>query len=141
MEYLKKIAIAAVVGKIEKPKHKETIMRVYGIANASGSMETNFGSSVYITGQIRAINIKTGEQFESAKAFLPDIAIHPIFSALESGVNSVEFGFDIHVKPSDKGSMGYEYGITPLVAPTTNAPLQELEGKFPPLPALIEHKK
>lgn len=141
MEYLKKIAVGSVVGKITKPTRKVNLMRVYGIANGSGAVETNFGTSVFITGQIRAINLTTGEVFESAKAYLPDIAIHPIHSAIEAGAASVEFGFDIHIKPSEKGSMGYEYGITPLVAPATNEPLSALEGKLPELPVMIENKE
>jgi hypothetical protein len=134
MEYLKKIAVAAVCGKITKPTEKVNLMRVYGIASAFGTMETNFGQSTFLTGQMRAVNLATGEQFESAKAFLPDIAIAPIASALAGGADSVEFGFDIHVKPSDKGSTGYEYGITPLVAPATNEPLSALEKALPALP-------
>lgn len=127
-----KISVKTVVGKIDKEikeiKEETPIMRVIGIATKATPKNTNFGVSVEFKGRFKATNIKTGKEFVSGKMFLPRLAENLLEGEFVGGdtANEVKFGFTITVKPSDN-TIGYEYGVQPLLKPTENDPLALLE--------------
>lgn len=101
-------------GAIE-PGKPVILAAIYGVANKSEVITTNFGESTRFTGNFEGLNVATGEVFRSGKAFLPSI----VESLLEEAVNStddagIEFAFEIGAEHSEKGNMGYAYTVRPL---------------------------
>lgn len=101
-------------GSLE-PGKPVVLAAIYGVANKSEIITTNFGESTRFSGNFEGVNAQTGEIFRSGKAFLPAI----VESMLEEAVASVEdggveFAFEIGAEHSEKGNMGYAYTVRPL---------------------------
>lgn len=135
MELLGKISVKSVYGSInvkelhEKNEPKQ-IMRVLGVVNATKLITTNFGDSIAFIGNVKAINLETGQQFGSGKAFLPNIAANLVEGALNGeNNNGIQFAFDVGVKPvmDRQNKPSYEYTVTPLMETQDNDPLSLLE--------------
>lgn len=138
---IKKITIKDVCGTVQKPESATTLMRVVGIAKDFDTGTTTFGEFIKFKGQFRAINIATGEAFDSGAMILPDIANNLIFGALSSeGANAVEFAFDLAIKPS-KSPTGYDYTVQSLIESKEADPLSALLAVAPDLPALPAPEK
>lgn len=123
-----KISVKSVVGKVENVKAEKAIMRVFGIATKATAKTTNFGTSVEFKGQFKAVNLESKKEFIAGKLFLPRLAENLLEGQFVGGdtPNEVKFGFIITVKPSDN-TIGYEYGVEPLIKPTENDALALLE--------------
>ena len=147
---IKKISINKVIGG--KPKiaeiakyfadHPEEkalyLARFFGAANGTKTGISDFGEWSCLTGQFRAINVQTGETFDSGICFLPDVAQDLVLGAL-NGSNAVDFAFDIGVVLDDSSATGYVYIATPLVQEENN-PISRMQEKLagmelPSLPA------
>ena len=130
---LKKISVKTVFGAInvretavgvEKP-----VMRVVGNITGAKTGESQYGPWLALKGSFLAVNLETGEEFRSSQCFLPESATDLAFNALQQdGVKSVDIAFDIGVKgtPPGKGQIGYEYTVTPLIAPAKSDPILSL---------------
>ena len=163
MNLVNKLGVKTIVGgKITKPAEADaprTVARIFGIAKGTVTGATDFGDFVGFKGDFKGINLETGEEFRSAKCFLPDIATGILLSALEntgegeskdvkgtlkrketSYKGSVEFGFDISVKHADN-AVGYEYMASPLMPVADSDPLALMQKNIPALPApkKVEH--
>lgn len=126
--------IGCIPGKIEP------LARIFGKATnvkdveseaKDGSMQT----FKCIEGMFEAINLQTGELFQSGKLYLPggmhEMAVKGIES-LEKG-DVLEFALDIRsVQSSNK--VGYAYEARPLVAPTKADELEAMRKLLPALP-------
>lgn len=114
---LKKLSVATVYGEIAKDSEVVVeslpIMRVFGIASGIVTGQSSFGDWLAFSGDFGGINLITGEAFRAPKAFIPQPAQGLLEAALTKSDN-VEFAFEIGVKPSKKGSMGYEYTVRPI---------------------------
>lgn len=114
---LKKLSVATVYGEISKDSesvaNSSPIIRVFGIASGIRTGQSNFGDWVAFTGDFGAINLESGEAFRGPQVFIPQPAQGMLEAALSKSDN-VEFAFEIGVKPSKKGSMGYEYTVRPI---------------------------
>jgi len=147
---IKKISINKVIGG--KPKiaeiakyfadHPEEkalyLARFFGTANGTKNGISDFGEWMCLTGQFRAINVETGETFDSGICFLPDVAQDMVLGAL-TGSNAVDFAFDIGVVLDASSATGYVYIATPLVQEENN-PINRMQEKLasmalPSLPA------
>lgn len=114
-------------------------MRIFGIVNDVRTVQSQYGDSIGFRGEIRAINLTTGEEFNSGEVFLPAIGETYVYNAFCSasgvdGFGGLELAFDIGVKPSAT-PMGYEYTIAPLIENTAPDRLASLAGRLP-APAL-----
>lgn len=118
------------------------LARFFGTANGTKHGVSDFGEWTCLTGQFRAVNLDTGETFDSGVCFLPDVAQDLIIGALGSG--SVDFAFDIGVVLDDDSATGYVYTASPLLQ-EENDPISRLEAKIAalalPAPAPEEKKK
>lgn len=114
---LKKLSVATVYGEISKDSeavnNSSPIIRVFGIASGIRTGQSNFGDWVAFTGDFGAINLESGEAYRGPQVFIPQPAQGMLEAALSKSEN-VEFAFEIGVKPSKKGSMGYEYTVRPI---------------------------
>lgn len=131
---LKKITAKTVVGKVSEVvkglgkdfKPNTLLFRVVGIATGIQTGESDYGEWVKLKGQFSAINHLTGEAFRSRSCMLPELASGDIEDAVVSEENdSVEFGVDITISPSDSAT-GYQYGVIPLLEANGDDPLTRL---------------
>ncbi len=148
MKLLSKISIKAVYGNIDIKKLTEVgempLVRIMGIANGTKTGQSNFGEWTAFTGNFKAINLETGADYRSGKAFIPAIAENLVVGALgDANADSVQFAFDIGVKSvkDRQGKDSYEYTVTPLVEAADNDPLSELEKKVSSTHALEDKTK
>lgn len=114
------------------------VMRVIGESRGYKTGNTAFGEFVAFIGQFRATNIETGEVFDGPNLFLPDVASGLMRAQHDNAEGPIQFAFDIGVKPASTPH-GYEYTVTPLMAPSESDPLAVLAAKLlataPALPA------
>lgn len=121
-------------------------MRVVGVCRNTVIKNSQYGDSIEFQGDFRAINIDSGEVFNSGKLFLPSIAETFISNAMENvrytdGFSGLELAFDIGIKPASN-PMGYEYTVKPLIEPEqTTDRLADMLKSLPALEALPETKK
>lgn len=150
----KKLSVAKVFGKInaaiiskQGDGGKLTIMRVFGSANGIKTGISDFGEWRALTGQFRATNIQTGEVFDSAVCFIPDVALDLVCAQLEGGAKAVDFAFDISAVLDETVAVGYSYQASPLIQAEEESPISRLESKIAalalpaPAPAPDEKKK
>ena len=147
---LKKLSVKNICPIIKAPTVGEEVPLcvVMGFVRTSEIKRTTFGDSVGFHGDFKGINVETSEEFRSGTCYLPDVAEHLLFKALENSEgNSVEFGFSISVigvkgRDGDEGSK-YEYRVKPLMPAQENDPLNALEQRLKslalPKPAPVEH--
>lgn len=146
---LNKISVMTVYGKLPTKVIKEddqekirlpepvAIMRLIGQATEYKVKESNFGPSLEFSGIFRATNLATGELFESAKCFVPNIVESTLGKALDDH-DVIDFALEIAAVPA-KNAHGYEYRVKPLI-PTAPAPIfAQIEAKIGGAPALA-HK-
>jgi hypothetical protein len=169
MKPVKKIGTATVYGVITKqqvadlekghmqhvasgattPEPTIPIMRLTGMVIDIKRGQGDNGPWVALLGEFTAVSRKTGEIFQSAKAFIPG-AINDLIAArmMQEGTRAVEFAVDVSIQWS-KGSLGYEYINHTLIKDDENAspsmrlmrlvqesaPIAELADKSTPAPA------
>lgn len=114
---------------------EQNIMRLFGKCEKTKAVNTAFGESTAFIGQFRAINLQTGETFQSTKAFLPPVVAGLLASAKTASEGDIEFALDIGVK-SCNNAHGYEYTVVPLHEPAAADPLEALAKSLPPLPEI-----
>jgi len=133
---IKKISPKAICGRIAKPEGKKAIARIFGIAHGTVTGTTQYGDFTGFKGTFGAINLDTGEEFASAKCFLPDVATDMIAAALADEANeTIQFAYDVMIDPADT-EQGYVFSVKPVIEATHADPLAALKGEMAPLPAL-----
>jgi hypothetical protein len=138
MELVSKITIKGLCGSVAKALQGKpvgdhiTLLKVIGIANGAGTTPTQFGDSVFLKGQFKAVNLTTKDEQGSGKLYLPDSATNMIAGQFTDEVKSVQFALEIGAKVVEKrdGTLGYEYTIKPLLAAEPNNPIALLEQKL-----------
>ena len=138
MALTKKITVKSVIGDVKKMfkgvTEKTAIMRVVGIARSMQAGEGDYGPWVKFKGTFQGINLLTGEEMTAPYCLLPEVASCLVENQLGADdVTSVEFGFDLYIKPSDT-PIGFEYLAEPLVEPTGADPLAHLSKSLPAPP-------
>jgi len=140
---LKKLSVKGVTGlgtkelKAVAESKNPNICAFTGEAHGFRTVSTQFGESKFITGIIFAQNMQTGEVFQAGKAFLPTDFTDELIARLESrkdNFDSVEFGVQISVTPSDKGGYGYEYVTEAIKTPDIIEKESKYTQKFLALP-------
>ncbi len=137
---IKKISVKHVCGIIEpevigtkqngKPEigfKTQNLMKILGVCVATRTGESTYGTFMGLSGQFKATNLLTGEEFGSSQCFLADDLTSLIAAQLSAeGINSVEFGFIIGIKPSD-ATIGYEYTSESILKTSKTDPIALLE--------------
>ena len=124
-----RISAKKICGKIKKPEGKTSLLQVFGIVTDIKTGESTYGPWVALTGQFRAINLETGEMFQSGVCFLPKMGTELITPLLKKdGTNGLEFALDIGVIPAENNT-GYEYYVEPVLETSENDPLEILSKK------------
>lgn len=135
------------------PTKKIALARIYGVAGSfkPGMGQTPDGTQkpyVKFLGQFRAVNLRTGEVFNSATLILPQFIEEQLHGVLTSGnAQSAEFGFEISAQGDQPGkkpsATGYTYQAHSLLQMGENTVLAALEAKFsaPALPAPKSEEK
>lgn len=111
---LDKTAIQAAIGD----KKSVDLLKIVGVTTSATPGQSDLGEFVKFNGQFRAINMTTGESFESTVAILPNFIAAQLSSALAQS-EEVEFGLAIGAKKSNSVT-GYEYTVKPLVEPVVS---------------------
>jgi len=127
MQNIKKITVKTVVGKVEKPKKDTPLMRVIGVVHGVRTGSTQYGDFVAFKGAFKATRLEDGEVFGAGQCLLPDCVSDQLAATvMQESVNSVDFAFDIGVKPAEN-PIGYEYYGKSLVDVSETDPLAALE--------------
>ena len=118
---VKKISTASVYGKIsnEDKVSPKALYRVFGVTAGVKTGETQYGTWTAFVGEFQAVNVETGEVFNSGKCFLPEIVESGILVQLAQA-ESVKFAFEIGIKPNEEVAIGFEYTARPLLQPQEN---------------------
>lgn len=147
MEVLRKITlrnlgcdIATIKGLIAQVKEGEKVVlaRIVGIASGYKTGQTDKGEYVKLLGEFRAVNLQTGESFQSPQAIIPSFIAENFLPALQAS-GTVEFAVQVDAKAKATAVAGYEFTMTPLVESKASDRMTELmaiAGKgLPALPA------
>jgi hypothetical protein len=133
-----KITVKTVCGspdieKIVNAKGKSIeLMDVFGFVRKAAPGSSDMGDYVKFKGSFKAVNLETGEVFESGALILPGVASEAIDGAFTDETTELKFGFRIGVKyaPENKGAVKYSYFAVPLSHPAENDPLVMLENQI-----------
>lgn len=139
MSNIKKISVATVYGAIDAKKVLSAdgpieVMRLFGNAVGTKSGTSQYGDWTALIGAFEATNPETGEVMQSSQAFLPEIALIPIMTALSAeGVKGVQFAIRLFVaeaKNRKPGGSVYEYTYENVLPPADNDPMQALRAQM-----------
>lgn len=95
-------------------KKSADLLKIAGVTNKSQPGQTDKGEYLLLQGEFRAVNLITGEVFESASCILPNFISDRLAGALQVS-DQVEFALMISAKSNPSSVTGYEYTVTPLV--------------------------
>jgi hypothetical protein len=101
------------------------ILKIAGVITAIRPGQTQLGEYAELVGQFQAVNLVTGEMFQSGKAILPNFIADPMVDASKGG-SEVEFAIQIGVKRNEGSVVGYEFSVKPLVEPKVSDKLAKL---------------
>lgn len=100
----------AVTGK----KTTVDLLKVVGITTKAQSGQTDKGEFLKLSGTFKAVNLLTGEVFDSSSCILPNFVSEPLAVALDAS-NEVEFAILIGAKEDVTSVVGYQFTVKPLV--------------------------
>lgn len=129
---LKKISAKTVMGNVKeiaktmKDGEKKDLFKILGVCKGFKQDESTYGQYTEFHGSFYAVDMCSGMEYESAKAFLIDPWTDMLISALD-GNDSVEFAITISILARDELPMGYEYIGSPMVETKRADPLAALK--------------
>ena len=129
-EMLRKITIKncgfdkAAIRALLKDQDSVELLRVVGNTTSATPGQTDLGEFVKLGGTFKAVNIQTGEVFDSSTCILPNFVSEQLAAALQSSPE-VDFGLSIGAKVAESVT-GYEYTVRPLVEPKVSDKLGAL---------------
>jgi len=136
MDIVSKITVKGICGALKEPEKPVKLLQVYGLVRSSEVGKTTYGEYIRFRGNFEAVNLETGQMYQSGALILPAIAESLLYGAaasLEEG-SALRFAFEIGIKPS-KSPTGYDYTVTPLVEGSENDPLADLRSQVKALPS------
>jgi len=134
LDRIRKITVKTVCGKVDfeevMEKKQMDLMAVYGVARAMNPGASELGPYVSFLGDFRAVNVKTGEEFASAKIILPKILEEQLAGAGPGGEKEkeIKFAFHLGVKYDPSAATKYVYTYRPLQETTDASVMDELRG-------------
>jgi len=119
-------------------KEKTALFNIMGQANKTKThLHEQYGESIGLMGRFESTNAATGEVLVSPIFWPPQFLAQTVAAELLGDVESVVFGYEIGVKPSDN-QFGYEYYFDPFHEAEAHDPFKELRQNAPS--AVIEDK-
>lgn len=136
----KKISVAKCFGKVTAARVTKAdgtleLGRIFGQATGTKNGVTDFGEWTALTGQFRAINRETGESFDSAVCFMPDVALELVTAQLAGGAKAVDFAFDISAVADESVQIGFTYRASPVLPMAEDSAVARLESQMKALAA------
>lgn len=134
IDRIRKITVKTVCGKVnfeEVMERKQIdLMAVYGVARGMSPGASEHGPYVAFIGDFRAVNLKNGEEFASAKIIMPKIIEEQIAGAGPggSGDKEIKFAFQLGVKYDAEAATKYVYTFRPLLETADASVMDELRG-------------
>ena len=128
VNFIKKITVKNVCGKIEPPKQKGKtvpVMRLIGLVTHYDIHDGQYGPSPRFKGQFEATNLleKGATPVRSGTLYVPEIVADMIMGAFPDGeIRTVQFGVELGVK-ADDSPIGYTYEARPLIHHEDTDPL------------------
>lgn len=92
------------------------LIKIMGITSSANPGQTDNGEYLRLFGQFRAVNMQTGEEFDSSQCILPSFISDSIADAL-SRSSEVEFALMIGAKYEPTSVTEYVFTVTPLIEP------------------------
>ena len=144
MQFIRKISVATIVGKVQKPAKAIELFTVKGFASGYQTGQSTFGDKVNTWIKFRgtfAAQTPEGESFgPCSNLFLPEVAADQLREALDRTKAPIGLSLKIGVKPADT-TVGYEYTVESLPDDSL-MPLQiEATNNLKALPAGNEESK
>jgi len=95
-------------------KRSVELIKIAGVTTKAQPGQTDKGEYLKLIGEFRAVNLISGEVFESGVCLLPNFISDRIAGALNVS-EQVEFALAIGAKANPGSVTGYEFTCTPLV--------------------------
>lgn len=120
MEMLRKITIktcgfdVAEIKNVLGDKKFADLVKIVGVTSSYKVGQTDKGEFIKLSGTFNAINMQTGELFNSGECLLPNFISENIAEALKNS-SEVEFALQIGVKADATSVTGYQYTVKPLI--------------------------
>lgn len=140
VNFIKKITVKNVCGKIEPPKQKGKsvpVMRLFGLVTHYDIRESQYGPSPRFKGQFEALSLldKSAKPLRSGTLYVPEVVSDMILAAFPDGeIRTVQFAVEIGVK-ADDSTIGYQYEVRPLIHHEDTDPLANVRA------LALEHKE
>lgn len=117
MQFIRKISVATIVGKVQKPAKAVELFTVKGFASGYQTGQSTFGDKVSTWLKFRgtfAAQTPEGESFgPCSNLFLPEVAAEQLREALDRVKAPIGLALKIGIKPADT-TVGYEYTVESL---------------------------
>ena len=117
MQFIRKISVSTIVGKVEKPSKPTELFTVKGFASGHQTGTSTFGDKTTSWVKFRgtfAAQTPDGESYgPCSNLFLPDVAAEQLVEGLDRTKSPIGLSLRIGVKPSDT-TVGYEYTVESL---------------------------
>jgi hypothetical protein len=150
-DFVRKLTVKGVMGanpdleKLLKAEGKRMdLLTIFGVARKFKPDTAPNGSNfVRFFGQFRAVNLDTGEVFDSGQCIVPGTVQDALYGAMGSGeeVKEVQFAVRIGVKYDATAVTKYVYTVNNLMPTQENDPMTLLENSLKELKALPAPKK
>lgn len=119
------VRLKELVGAV-KAGESVDLLKIIGIANSAKTGQTEKGEFTKLLGEFHAVDLTTGDLYQSAACILPEFVGSVLGGALKSSGGAVEFAVKIAAKRDDSSATGYVYAITPLSEAKVSEPMQNL---------------
>lgn len=118
------------------------LIRVTGIATHTIGATTKYGEQTGFGGSFMAVNLLTGELFESEAAFLPKGFTNELEKVLASGQDEIEVNMTIQAIESDKNDKGYAWiAVRPKTEKHLSLKQKLKENLLADMPKLLDKPK
>jgi hypothetical protein len=106
--------VAVIKEIVTEETPKADLLKIVGITTGSKAGQTDKGEYLRLLGDFRAVNMQTGEIFQSASCILPSFISDSLGEALKSSPR-VEFAIMIGAEFQKDAITQYEYTVSPLI--------------------------
>jgi len=104
---------------------EKALLKIVGRSTAAKPGQSDNGEYVKLLGSFHAVNLVTGETFESGQCILPNFVSEQLAAALVES-QAVEFALEIGVKADDASVTGYVFTVRPLIKPEPTDGMRKL---------------
>lgn len=137
VEPLKRLTTKDIMGAaLKKPEALTRLYAIIGTATDTQAKQSKFGDALNysLIGTFEAVRVSDGKRFQAPVAYIPEPALSIILAGLkkaqaQSADASVDFGFIVCIKPSEKSPVGYELIAENPIPPKRSDALEQLRAQ------------